>query len=70
MTWEQAVRDALKAGREQGRKYVVIGYRSLRGSWDWWAVPSGGITHGMRKTFHAEQRLLHSFGEWQGGERR
>ena len=58
MTWEQAVRDALRAGQEKGRKYAVVGYRSVRGGWDWWAIPSGGITHGQRRTFHAEQRAF------------
>ena len=58
MNWEKAVEDALSSGRETGRKYVVIGYRSLTGGWDWWSVPSGGITHGMRRTFAEEQRSL------------
>jgi hypothetical protein len=58
MKWAEAVRDARRSGVSEGRKYAVIGYRSLTGGWDWWAVPSGGITHGQRRTFHAEQRSL------------
>jgi hypothetical protein len=58
MKWEAAVRDARRSGVIEGRKYAVIGYRSRAGGWDWWAVPSGGITHGMRITFHEEQRSL------------